>query len=84
MNMKAAHRAVKRIARREGISESEVVFHIELAMKEMRRDAYLSGDREKIARWEAIPHAGESPTAYEMTAYFSDEVLKRKGNAPVF
>lgn len=82
MNMKAAHRAVKRIAQREGIPESEVVLNIECAMAEMKRDAYRTGNQEKIAWWEAIPHAGENPTAYELIAYLSDEVVKRKGNAP--
>lgn len=82
MDIKDARRIVKRIAEKEGIPVSEVVLSIECAMDEMKRDAYGTGDQEKIAKWEAIPHAGESPTAYEMIAYLSNEVVKRKGNAP--
>ena len=70
MNHQNAYRAIRKKAKREGISEAQVVAEIEQAMEEMRQDAYASGDARKIALWESLPHEGPVPTAYEFAEFF--------------
>lgn len=69
-----AEEAIRKIAKREEISEAQVVADMERAMEEMRQDAYASGDARKIGLWESLPHEGEKPTAYEFVEYLSNFV----------
>ncbi len=69
-----AEEAIRKIAKREEISEAQVVADMERAMEEMRQDAYASGDARKIGLWESLPHKGEKPTAYEFVEYLSNFV----------
>lgn len=70
INHQNARRAIQKIAKREGIPETQVVAEMERAMEEMRQDAYASGDARKIALWESLPHEGPVPTAYEFVEFF--------------
>lgn len=67
-----AEEAIRKIAKREEISEAQVVADMERAMEEMRQDAYASGDARKIGLWESLPHEGEKPTAYEFVEFLSN------------
>ncbi len=66
-----AHRAIQKIAAREGISEAQVVADMERAMEEMRQDAYAAEDAGKIAFWESLSQEGKRPTAYDFVEYLS-------------
>lgn len=71
MENQNARRAIRKIAKREGIPEAQVVAEMERAMEEGRRSAYASGDLRKIAFWESLPHEEEKPTAYEFVEFMS-------------
>lgn len=72
MDLDRAHKAIRQIAEREGISEAQVAADMEHAMEEARKAAYRSGDPKKIALWESICRDGKIPTAYEFVEYFSN------------
>lgn len=63
MELKRARRSLKMVAKKEGVSEEKVKREIESAVREAMKNAYASGDKQKIAIWESIPRAGEVPTA---------------------
>lgn len=71
MNHQNARRAIQKIAKGEGIPETQVVAEMERAMEEGRQSAYASGDPREIAFWESLPHEGEKPTAYEFVEFMS-------------
>lgn len=66
-----ARKAIQEIAKREGKTEAQVAADMEIAMEQMRQQAYASRDERKIAFWESLPHEGERPTAYDFVAFLS-------------
>lgn len=65
MDKTNVHRAIQKVAEKEGISQEQVVADMEQSIEEMWQDAYDSGDKRKIAFWESLPHEGEKHTIYE-------------------
>jgi len=72
MEQKMAHRAIRKIAEREGVSEAQVIADMKKAMEEMKHDAYAFGDTRKITFWESLPHEGKEPTVYDFVTFLSN------------
>ncbi len=70
MDTAKAKRALKKLAKQRGISESEVRHEIESAIAE----AMKSPEPQAQAFWKSIPHAGEQPTPEEVITYIADMV----------
>lgn len=66
MDVERARWAMKKIARRQGLTEKQVVADIEFAIDEALETAHRESDLEVLAKWEAIPCKGSRPTAYEL------------------
>ena len=80
MNLKKARRALRAVAKRQGLSEREVVAAIEPAIAQ----AYRQGDGKILAQWEKIPCAGDMPTAYELVAYLSERVNQAEAGEQLY
>lgn len=71
MELELARESIAKIAEQEGVSEEKVIAEIEAAMAEAIKRVHSDGDMRRIAMWEAIPCAGETPTAVEFVAFMS-------------
>ena len=74
MNTKKAEKALKKIAKRDGISVREVKREIEIAVAAARENP----DPKSQAFWNAIPCRGEQPTPEEVITYIADTLDDRK------
>lgn len=70
MDTVKAKKALKKLAKQKGISERNVRYEIEIAIKE----AMKSPEPQAQAFWKSIPHKGEQPTPEEVIAYIVDMV----------
>lgn len=70
MNTEKAKRALKKLAKRKGVSEETVRREIEVAIAE----AMKSTDPQAQAFWKSIPHNGERPTPEEVITCIADMV----------
>ncbi len=61
MDTKKAHRAVQKIAKREGVSEEEIIADIDRAIAQAVLRVREQNDMAAIAQWERIPCAGAVP-----------------------
>lgn len=74
MNKRKAQKAIQEVAKRNGVTEQEVVEEIEAAITQAYRASIQSHNQEAIALWERVPKAGEVPTAYELVAFLRKQV----------
>ena len=70
MDTAKAKKALKKLARREGVSEERVRHEIEIAIAE----AMKSSEPQAQAFWRTIPHKGEQPTPEEVIVYIAGMV----------
>ena len=66
---KKAWKALRQIAKREGVSVDYVTEHIEQAVKEAYMHAQIIGDERVLGLWAKIPREGALPNAVEMIEY---------------
>ena len=76
MNLRKAKRAIRQVAKSQGLSEKQVVETIEKAIAEGISASRRDGDLRAVRLWREIPRKGEPPTAYELVAYLSGKVEK--------
>ncbi len=67
MNAAKAERALKQLAKKEGVSVEAVRHEIEIAIAEARK----STDPKAQAFWKAVPHKGEYPTPEEVIVHLA-------------
>lgn len=70
MNTKSAKKALKQIAKREGVSIKAVRREIEFAINEARNNP----DPKIQAIWKAMPCKGEFPTPEELITHIVDNI----------
>ena len=75
MDMERARRALKETARRQGITEAQVVSEIEESIEEAISQARKEKNDKVLAQWEQIPCKGDVPNAYELVAYIGGKIL---------
>lgn len=81
MERKKAQRAIKYVARKYGVSESEVVKEIEDTIAETLETIRRENNYEAMAKWQKIPCAGEVPTAYELVAYLGGKLIQAEADS---
>lgn len=67
MNVVKAERALKQLAKKEGVSVETVRHQIEIAIAEARK----STDPKAQAFWKTVPHKGEYPTPEEVIVHLA-------------
>ena len=67
MNTAKAKKALKQLAKREGVSVETVRHEIEIAIAEARK----STDPKAQAFWKSVPHKGEYPTPEEVIVHLA-------------
>ena len=71
--------AIRKIARKQGLSEKEVVTEIEEAIAEAIICAAKEKDANALELWKEIPCEGAYPNAYELVDYLAGKVSGRFG-----
>lgn len=74
MNTKKAEKALKKIAKRDGVSVRAVKREIEIAVAAARDNP----DPKSQAFWKSIPCKGERPTPEEVITYLADTLDDNK------
>ncbi len=67
VNVAKAEKALKQLAKKEGVSVETVRREIEIAITEARK----STDPKARAFWKTVPHKGEQPTPEEVIVYLA-------------
>jgi len=67
VNVVKAERALKQLAKKEGVSVETVRHQIEIAIAEARK----STDPKAQAFWKTVPHKGEYPTPEEVIVHLA-------------
>lgn len=67
MNVVKAERALKQLAKKEGVSVETVRHEIEIAIAEARK----STDPKAQKFWKTVPHKGEYPTPEEVIVHLA-------------
>lgn len=70
MNQKIVQKALKKIAKKEGISVAEVKHEIEVAIA----FGQSNPDKQIQQRWEEVPSKGKMPTAEEVILQLAKKV----------
>jgi len=71
MDYDRVHRAVRRIAAREGVEESEIVNQINELIREAYETSLMEGNILALECWRRIPSKGLLPDAYELITYMA-------------
>lgn len=74
MDIRKARKAIRKVARIDGITEKQVVCNIEEAILEAIHTAVREGDQNALGLWSEIPCEGEHPNAYELVDYLAKKV----------
>lgn len=67
MNTIKVKKALKQLAKKEGVSVETVRHEIEIAIAEARKNT----DPKARAFWKTVPHKGEQPTPEEVIVYLA-------------
>ena len=74
MDLYMERKAIRKVAKRYGISEQKAVQEIELAIQAAFEQIARENDVDDLAKWMEIPCAGTFPNAYELVDYLSNKV----------
>lgn len=72
-----ASKALKEVARREGVPLEEVLREVSLCIAEGMNRCREEKNVAALRQWDAIPKAGEIPTPVELVSYLSGQVCYR-------
>ena len=75
MNLTKTKRAIRKVAKRHGMTEQDVVMEIEIAIREALDGASRGNDHAALCRWNEIPCAGDVPNGYELVDYLSGKLV---------
>ena len=70
-------RAMKTVAKANGITEAQAVAEIENMIAATIKKAKLENNRQTLEKWKEIPSAGDIPTAYELIDYLSGKMKEQ-------
>lgn len=73
MDIRKVRRAVRKVAKRNGVSQEQVLSEIDSAIHAAINTARINKDHSILNRWKAIPREGEIPTAYELLTYLAEK-----------
>lgn len=73
-----AHKALTKIALREGKPVEQVIKEIEKAIADAHSSAMKNNDLATLEKWAAIPSEGHLPTALELITYLGNKVHNQR------
>lgn len=74
MEFRKAKRAIRRVAKKYGITEQEAVKEIENAIHSAIMESNRNEDQAVLDRWKEVPSSGAYPNAYELVEYLAEKV----------
>ena len=77
MNNRKMRKAMKAVAKANGITEAQAVTEIENMIFAVIQKAKLENDQQTLEKWEEIPCERDVPTAYELIDYLSRKLTER-------
>lgn len=77
MNIRKMRKAMKAVAKANGITETQAVAEIEKVIVFAIKKAQLENDQQTLAKWNDIPSEGDVPTAYELVGYLRGKMKKQ-------
>ncbi len=73
IEQRSAYEALRKVAKKEGISVNQVIRDIDDTILEAWFTARRENNQEVLALWREIPCKGKLPTALELVVYLSEK-----------